>query len=79
MVRLRVREVAERYGVKRSVIGHLGRLSLPTMNKVWNDENITVRLDILDRVADGLTAALRERGIQDTITVHDLIEVVKTE
>jgi len=78
-VRLRVKEIADHYGVNRYELGRRAGLSTRLMDDYWlRPEQVNPRLQTLERLAAALTDLAREH-IQDatlTITVVDLLEVL---
>ena len=76
-MRLRVREVAERYGVNRYELGRRAKLSNPTMDEYWlRPEEANPRLRTLERLASALTFLIRESSPQSDVivTALDLLE-----
>ena len=65
MLRLRVKELADERGLNRNQLQLKSGVTLPLLNRYWNNETGSVTLDALERIARAL-------GVKAT----DLIEEV---
>jgi len=54
MLRLRIKEVAEAQGLNRSQLQLRSSVTLPLLNRYWNNNTTEVKLDALEKIARAL-------------------------
>ena len=57
MIRLRVREIAQRKGISQTRLGQLALIDVDRMRRIWRDGNMNtanLTLQVLDRLAKAL-------------------------
>jgi DNA-binding Xre family transcriptional regulator len=57
MIRLRVKEIAQRKGISQTRLGQLALIDVDRMRKIWRDgtsKKINLTLQVLDRIAKAL-------------------------
>lgn len=54
MLRLRVKELAEAQGFNRSQLQIKSGVTLPLLNRYWNNNTTEVKLDALEKIAKAL-------------------------
>lgn len=68
MLRLKVKEIAEAQGLNRSQLQIKSGVTLPLLNRYWNNNTSEVKLEALEKIANAL-------GVQ----ASDLLEEVPDE
>jgi len=57
MIRLRVKEIAQRKGISQTRLGQLALIDVERMRKIWRDgtsQKVNLTLQVLDRLAKAL-------------------------
>jgi transcriptional regulator with XRE-family HTH domain len=54
MIRLRVKELAESQGLNRSQLQLKSGVTLPLLNRYWNNNTTEVKLDAIEKIAKAL-------------------------
>ena len=54
MLRLRVKELAEAQGLNRSRLQIRSGVTLPLLNRYWNNNTTEIKLDALEKIAKAL-------------------------
>jgi DNA-binding Xre family transcriptional regulator len=54
MIRLKIKEIAEAKGLNRSQLQIKSGVTLPLLNRYWNNRTQSVTLDALERIARAL-------------------------
>jgi transcriptional regulator with XRE-family HTH domain len=60
MVRLIIKEVAEKQGMNRSQLQIRAGVTLPMLNRYWNNKTESVHLASIDRIARALGVQVRD-------------------
>lgn len=60
MVRLLIKEIAERQGLNRSQLQMKAQVTLPMLNRYWNNDTESVHLASLDKIARALGVEVQD-------------------
>jgi transcriptional regulator with XRE-family HTH domain len=60
VARLRIKEIAESQHINRSQLQIKAGVTLPMLNRYWNNDTESVHLDAMDRIAKALGVQVRD-------------------
>ncbi len=65
MVRLRIKELAEKRGLNRNQLQLQSGVTLPLLTRYWNNTTTETRLDALERIAKALNVRVGDLFVSD--------------
>lgn len=72
MARLVIKELAESKGINRSQLQIKAGVTLPMLNRYWNNDTDSVHLASIDKIAHALGVQVRDLFAEDDATSDEI-------